>query len=722
MFRILLYTCAGCFLWASLWSQNDSAITLEDIWRQGKFVSRSIDGLRSMKDGDYFTTLERTGMGASIVKYPYRNPKKGKVLLNAQDLQFNDSLIKLHDYRFSADENKVLIASNKESIYRNSSKAHFYVYDWLTGRLDKLTSGKKQRYATFSPSANKVAYVKENNLYCKDLESKKEEQLTSDGENNKIINGASDWVYEEELGLVKAFKWSPDGTKIAYYKFDESAVKEWTIKNYDALYPSEYRFKYPKAGEENSKVSIHVYDVNGKTTQSVKLPFSYEYIPRIYWTKDSKELMVLTFNRLQNILKIAAVNAVSTESRVIYEEKSDTYITVPTIFPMSDAFLITSEKNGFNHIYLYQNDGKLKRQVTTGNWEVTDVYGADEQHIYYQSTEVSPMGRQVYKINLDGTGKQRLSERGGNNSANFSSSFQYYINYHSDANTPYYITLHDQKSKKARVLEDNSELLGRLSSVKLSKKTFFNIPTSAGQLNAWMIKPPQFDATKKYPVLMNVYGGPGSQTVQDDWGGANYMWFQLLAQKGYVVVSVDGRGTGGRGASFKKVTYKELGKYETEDQISGAKYLSGLPYIDSSRIGIFGWSYGGYMSSLCITKGAAIFKSAIAVAPVTNWRYYDNIYTERYMQTPQENGSGYDDNSPINHVEKMTDNNHYLLVHGMADDNVHYQNAAEMIKALVAADKQFTTMSYPNKNHGIYGGNTRLHLYRLMTNYLLKNL
>lgn len=701
-----------------------SDITIEDIWKNYKFYSQSIGGLRSMNDGVNYTTLEKTEGGQSLIKHSYVDAKKQDVLVDAADLMHNDKKIGISDYSFSSDESKLLIATQQESIYRYSSKANYYIYDIASKSVNQLTDGNKQMYATFSPLANKVAFVRDNNLFYKDLTSNEEIQITTDGKKNEIINGASDWVYEEELELVEAFQWSPDGKKIAYFKFNESKVKEWLMKMYGDLYPEEDRFKYPKAGEENSKVEVYIYHLDSKKNVKANIPDAYEYISRINWTNDSKKLALQTMNRHQSVLQIYLSDVVSGESKSIYREENTKYVEVPTteFLTSKDQFLITSEKDGYNHIYLYDINGKLINQVTKGQWEVTDFYGVDESKgmVYFQSAEISPLQRHIYSVKLNGSSKKQLTTRTGQNNASFSTTFKYFINYNTDANTPHFITLKDNTGKQKRILMDNASLVKRMEAVNITKKEFLKVKVNGEELNAWMIKPKNFDKSKKYPLFMFVYGGPGSQTVEDSWGSFNYFWFQHLASLGYMVVSVDNRGTGARGEAFKKVTYKQLGKYETEDQIAAAKYFSTLPYIDGSRIGIFGWSYGGYMSSLCLTKGADVFKMAIAVAPVTNWRYYDNIYTERYMQTPQENASGYDDNSPINHVEKMKGN--YLLIHGMADDNVHFQNATEMTTALIKANKQFTQFSYPNKNHGIYGGNTRLHLYHLMTNFIKENL
>jgi len=722
--KILRLTIIATLLFGSVVAQDKKDITLEDIWKNYTFSPKSINGLRSMNDGLFYTATEKGELGNQIVKRSYAKRGRGEVIVAEADLIFNDKNIKISNYEFSSDESKLLISTETDPIYRHSSKSNYFVYDIKTKSINKLADGEKQMYASFSPSANKIAFVRENNLFYKDLSTNNEIQITTDGKKNTILNGLSDWVYEEELVLVKAFKWSPDGKKIAFYKFDESNVKEWMLKMYVDLYPEEVRFKYPKAGEDNSKVEVFIYHVDSKKTVKVNVSEDHEYIPRIDWTNDSEQLMLQISNRHQNHLQMLLANNVTGDTKLILSEKDEKYVEVPEthFLKTKNQFLLSSEKDGFNHLYLYDINGKLLNQITKGNWDVTSFYGVDEKRglVYYQSSEETPLEKHVYSIKLNGSSKKKLTTRPGVNRADFSKSFAYYINYHTAANTASYITLNDFNGKEKRVLEDNESLNTRMSEYSISPKEFLTIKVNGEELNAWIIKPLDFDPTKKYPVFMYQYSGPGSQQVVNSWGYSNYFWFQHLASKGYITVCVDGRGTGARGAAFKKVTYKQLGKYEVEDQIASAKYLASLPYVDGSRIGIFGWSYGGYMSSLCLFKGADVFKTAIAVAPVTNWRYYDNIYTERYMQTPQENASGYDDNSPINHVEKLKGN--YLLIHGMGDDNVHFQNATEMVMELVKHNKQFTQFSYPNKNHGIYGGNTRLHLYNLMTNYILENL
>jgi len=728
-------------------------ISLEDIWKDYVFSSKSVRGLRSMKDGIHYTTLESKAQQSFIVKYKYETGEIVDTLLYSFSLITKESgdTLSLKDYQFSDGEDKIIIPTDVELIYRHSTRETNYIWDFKNQSLSLLSQGAKQRYATFSPLGYKVAFVRENDLWVKDVNSIEEIQITNDGKLNQIINGATDWVYEEEFGFDKAFFWSSDGSKIAFYRFDETNVKEFTMAKYGSLYPYDYKFKYPKAGEENAKVGIYIYDLETGKTKKVDLGDGFEYIPRIKWTKDPNMLTIQKMNRHQNELELIAADASTGKTTVIIKEKRDTYLDISddlTFLKDAKTFIWTSDRDGYKHIYHYNIDGKLINQITSGQWDVTSFLGIDEEKskIYYISAEnpiyikenkkqqkildipmhylkllssnANPLVRNLYVVNLNGTTKKVLSVKNGSNRASFSNNFKYYINYFSDANTPSFVSLHRSDGQEIRVLEDNKELIKTISEFQISKKEFFSFKTSEDvQLNGWVIKPYDFDPKKKYPVLMYVYGGPGAQTVKNSWDGRNMFWYQLLAQKGCLIVSVDNRGTGARGADFQKCTYKELGKLETIDQIEAAKYLGTMPFVDKDRIGIWGWSYGGYMTSLCMTKGAEYFKLGIAVAPVTNWRYYDSIYTERYMQTPQENPSGYDDNSPINHVEKLKGK--YLLIHGSADDNVHYQNSIEMVSALVAANKQFDLFIYPDKNHGIYGGNTRLHLYTKMTNFIL---
>ncbi|MFL2564118.1 MAG: S9 family peptidase [Flavobacteriales bacterium] len=701
---------------------QEKMIQLEDIWASRTFSPEWVWGINSMNDGIHYSSLNYGDKNVYITEYSYETGDSISTIVDSKDLDG----ISFSDYSFSEDEKKVLLPTETESIYRYSSRSNYYVYDRETKTAEELSKGK-QRLAQFSPDASKVAFVKENNIFIKDITNNTELQVTFDGEINKIINGATDWVYEEEFAFDNGMQWNTSGNKIAYYRFNEEKVPEFSMDLFTDLYPSQSQFKYPKAGETNSTVELFIYDLNSKKTTKANINVEEEfYIPRIKWTLDENVLSVQRMNRHQNQLDFILVDAKDGSSETIFTENDAAYIDVTdnlTFLNDGKYFIWTSEKSGYNHIYLYNLKGKQVRQITKGNYDVTDFYGIDESNntVYFASSERSPMHRDVYAIQLNGKNKKTLTNKIGTNSATFSTNYKYFINQYSNANSPYYFSLFDAKGNEVRMLKDNSNLNNSLAEYALSQKEFFNFKTTEGiDLNGWMMKPHNFDETKQYPVFMYLYGGPGSQQVTDSWGGSNFLWYQMLTQQGYIVACVDNRGTGARGAEFKKCTYQQLGKLETEDQIEANRYLANLPYVDGSRIGIFGWSYGGYMSSLCLLKGADEFKMAIAVAPVTNWRYYDSIYTERYMRTPQENASGYDDNSPINHVEKLKGK--YLLVHGSADDNVHYQNTMEMTNALVNANKQFDLFIYPNKNHGIYGGYTRLHLFTKMTNFIKENL
>lgn len=714
-----------CFLATSLLSAQNKEISLEEIWN-GTFRTQGMDALHSLKNGKQYSVLnfDRTTGTTTIDIYDYSTLEKTKTLVSSANIE---ALRYFSDYTFSANESKVLLATNEESIFRRSTLGNYYVLDTNTGKVIEVAEQKIQE-PTFSPDGTKVAYGRDNNIFIKDLESGKTTQITTDGVKNKIINGITDWVYEEEFGFVRAFEWNADSNKIAYIRFDETLVPEFSMDVYgDKLYQTQTVFKYPKAGEANAIVSLHIHNLENSNTRAVTLDKEYNdfYIPRIKWTNNADVLSAQFMNRHQNELDLWMINANKNTAFIAIAEKDKAYIDVTDnlTFLKDDSFIWTSEKDGYNHIYHYDKKGKLINQITKGNWEVTNYYGFDAKtdKIYYQSVENGSINRDVYAISLKGTKKQRLSSNKGTNNADFSADFTYFINTFSNATTPPSYTLNDAKTGKVvKEIKDNKELAEELVDYKMSPKEFSTIAINGNDLNMWTIKPKDFDASKRYPLFMFQYSGPGSQQVANKWHSANDYWYQLLAQKGYVVVCVDGRGTGFKGADFKKVTQKELGKFEVEDQIEAAKKLGQLKYIDESRIGIWGWSYGGFMSSNALLKGNDVFKMAIAVAPVTSWRFYDSIYTERYMTTPQENASGYDTNSPINHVDKLKGD--YLLIHGTADDNVHVQNTMRMVEALVQANKQFEWMIYPDKNHGIYGGNTRLHLYTKMTNFIDRTL
>lgn len=702
------------FISTSLTAQDK--ITLEQIWG-GAFRTQGMQELNALKNTNEYTVLNRT----SIDLYDFATLEKKKTLFSTKEFSIDS-------YTFSEKEDKILIASNSEYIYRHSFTADYYVFDIPTQKLIKFTD-KKIQEPLFSPNGKKVAYAFENNLYVYDLETETETQITTDGKKNHIINGITDWVYEEEFAFVRAFEWNKTGDKIAYLRFDESEVPEFSMDVYgNGLYPTQQVFKYPKAGEKNSKVSLYLYDINVRTATHFDFigDSSNHYIPRIKWTNNSNLLSVQVMNRHQNELPLYIVEGNTANYRIVFRETDKAYIDIHDNLTFLDdnSFIWTSEKDGFNHIYHYDKNGKLIRQITKGNWEVTNFYGYDAKTktIFYQSTENGSTNRDIYKIGLNGKNKVRLSSQNGTNKATFSPNYQYFINSFSSATEPPKFTLNEVKSgKEIKTIVDNSPLKTKLKKFDLPEKEFFELTTEKGhKLNAWIIKPKNFDPNKKYPVLMHQYSGPGSQQVDNAWNSSDDYFHYLLTQEGYIIVTVDGRGTGFKGAEFKKCTYKELGKYEVEDQIDAAKVIGNYPYVDKSRIGIWGWSYGGFMSSNCILKGNDVFSFAIAVAPVTNWRFYDSIYTERYMQTPQENPSGYDDNSPIFFASLLKGN--YMIIHGTADDNVHVQNTMLMVEALIQNNKQFEWAIYPDKNHGIYGGATRLQLYAKMKNFILEKL
>ena len=594
--------------------------TIEDIWQRYSFYPQTVRGIRSMNDGAHYTTLESN----KIKQYKYKDGKLVKELFAFSQIE-GDKGFNIDDYYFNKDESKILFSADTEPIYRHSFRANFYLFDIKTKSIKNLSKTGKQQLMGFSPDGTKIAFVRENNLYYLDLATNKEIAITNDGEKNKIINGAPDWVYEEEFSFSKAYEWSPNSQSIAFIRFDESKVKEYSMPMYTGLYPSPYTFKYPKAGEDNSKVTVHIYSLDSKKIQNVDLGNEYEYIPRIQWTKDANTLSIQRMNRLQNHLDIVFADAKTGETKVIYSDKNDTYIEIYDNLTFTEDgknFIFSNEKTGYNHLYLYDINGKEINQITKGDWEVIDFkgYNSKTKKLYYISTENSATERMLYEIKIDGSSKKQLSKKAGVNSVEFSKGFKYYINTWSSANNPYEVSLHAGSGKTIRELKNNKQMFELLNKYNWSPKEFLKVKNSEGtDLNAWIIKPANFDANKKYPVYMVVYGGPGQQTVMNKWD-YNAIWYNFLAQQGYIVFSVDNRGTDARGYQFRRATYGQMGKLEAEDQASGAKYLQSLDYIDANRIGIQGWSYGGYMSTLCLEKYPELFKMAIAVAPVTNWR------------------------------------------------------------------------------------------------------
>ncbi len=722
--NIFIYLCFG-FLANAL---AQPTLTPEEIWGP-KFTPARVNELRWMADGLHYTELDQDQKGILILKYAITTGKVVDTIFNSSVNTFDGTPIYPSDYSFSAKENKILLETEATPIYRHSYVAEYFIFDLKMKRVSRVSNGGKQGYATFNTTADKVAFVRNNNVFVYDVFGEKETQLTANGKTNEIINGSTDWVNEEEFGFAKGFFWNSEGTHIAYYTFDETEVKEYNMQEWkNKLYPTDYKFKYPKAGETNSKVSLSIYEVASANTVKVKLNLPADgYIPRVMWTNNPQILSVRTLNRLQNELNLFHVNASNGAATLVLSEKNNNYVEInDELKYLNDGktFVWASEAGGYNQLFRYDFTGKLISTITPLTVEMEKVNGIDEAKKLVYFTGI-PRGkfqeRQIYVVGFDGKNLKQISKGAGWHAIDMSPSTAYYIDSYADINTPATITVNNNQGAVIKTLETNERLKGVLAEYKLQKAEFFTFKTTDGvSLTGWMIKPEGFDPTKKYPVLQHFYGGPGHQEAVDNYESRNYLWYQMLAKKGYIVVCVDNRGVPGFGNEFKKATYANLGKLELQDQIEVAKYLGKQTYVDKDRIGVWGWSFGGYLTSLCLTKGAEYFKLGIAVAPVTNWRFYDSIYTERFLKTPQDNATGYDENSPINYARMLKGK--FLLIHGTGDDNVHVQNTIAFSDALIKANKQFDLMIYPDRNHGIYGGPTRLHLYRKMTDYILNNL
>lgn len=705
-------------------------MTLSDVTNY-TFYSETVRGVRPYSDGTSYTSMNSDG--TQIIQYDFKTGKQIKVLFDtktARDCTFES----FSDYQFSPNGRDILIQTDRKNIYRHSYTAEHYIFEMRNNKLVHLSTGGPQQVPLFSPDGNNIAFVRDNNIFLvKLLYNNAESQVTKDGKFNEILNGIPDWVYEEEFAFNRAFCFSPDSKMLAYIRFDESAVKSYSFPMYPRIYPNNkqyggyptsYTYKYPKAGEDNSQVEVHSYDIKHHIDRKLDIPLSKEgYIPRIEFTNDPTRLAVVTLNRNQNVLELYYANPRSTVSKQILRETSDTYISESALDQLKfydDNFSFVSEKDGYKHLYWYTLNGALIKQVTKGEYEVKDFLGWDSKTnaFYYSSNEGSPLKNAIYKIDKKGK-KTCLTPQGGTNRAIFSQNFQYFVHYFNDVKTPMQVTLESTKNQKVlKVLEDNAELKAQLAEYAIPQKIFFSFKTGKGtELNGWMIKPLDFDASKKYPVLLYQYSGPQSQKVLDSFG---IDWQTYLATQGYITVCVDGRGTGGRGAEFAKCTYMKLGVLEAEDQVETAVYLGGLPYVDAQRIGIWGWSFGGFTTIMSMSEGRPVFKAGIAVAAPTSWRYYDTVYTERFMRTPQENEDGYREGSCFDRADKL--HGDLLLVHGLADDNVHYQNCAEFSEYLVQLDKPFEMQVYTNRNHGIYGGKTRLHLYKRLTRFIKERL
>ena len=725
-----------CLVALTLGIKAQNQVTLRDVSR-GTYRASNIYGIKPMLDGQYYTQISPDRK--RIVKYSFKTGKQVEAIFDVEKAR--DCTLKyFDDYIMSPDEKLILIQTKTRSIYRRSFTAEYYIYNVKNNTIEPLSKNGPQQVPLFSPDGFQVAFVRNNNIFLvKLLFGNSESQITKDGEYNKVLNGIPDWVYEEEFGFNRAFDFSADSKMIAYIRFDESQVPMYKFPLYKgmnpeytefATYPGEYTYKYPKSGEVNSTVSVHTYDIKSHVTRKMDLPLDKDgYIPRIKFTSDPEKLAIMTLNRHQNRFDLYMANPKSALCKVAIRDESEQYIKedeYSNIKFYPENIVLMSERDGYNHLYLYTIGGNLVKQITKGKFEVKSFLGWDKQSnvFYYTSNEGSPLRTAVYKI--DGKGKKtKLSTRTGTNDAIFSSNYSYYINTFSNISTPTLITINDNKGKELATMLDNKELKEKIATLTLPQKEFFTFRTAEGvELNGWMMKPANFDATKKYPVIMHQYSGPGSQQVLDRWGIGSFsdagMFEAYMADRGYISVCVDGRGTGGRGAEFEKCTYLFLGVKESHDQVEAAKYLGTLPYVDGSRIGIWGWSFGGYNTLMSMSEGSNVFKAGVAIAAPTDWRYYDSVYTERFMRTPKENGDGYDAGSAIKRAPKM--HGSLLLIHGTADDNVHLQNMAEYSEALVQAGVQFDEHIYINRNHGISGGNTRNHLMNRVANFFLRNL
>lgn len=728
MKRITLILLLGLFC-AGGFSQTKKTLELKQVIG-GTFRTEGIRNVVPMADGEHYTQMNSEG--TKIIKYSFRTGAEVQVLFDvttAREVTFK----KIDGYTFSPDEKVILLSTDTEQKYRRSYTAVHYLFNVKNNKVEKLSDGGPQEVPVFSPDGTMVAFVRENNIFLvKLLFGNSESQVTEDGKFNEVLNGVPDWVYEEEFSFNRALEFSADSRMLAYVRFDETEVPLFSFPlfagevphiPYFELYPGAYQYKYPKSGEKNAKVTVHSFDIDSKVTRKMNLPLDADgYIPRIRFTEDPAKLAIMTLNRHQNRFDMYFADPRSTVCKLALRDESPYYINESVFdnirfYPENFSFI--SEKDGYSHLYWYNMGGSLVKQVTKGKYEVSKFLGWDKatQTFYYESNKESPLRKAVYK--MDKKGKEtKLSPSPGINSAIFSSTMKYFINTYSNSNTPPVITINDNEGKVLKTLVSNDKLKEQLAGYTLPKKEFFTFTTSQGvQLNGWMLKPSDFSETKKYPVLMYQYSGPGSQEVLDRW---SFGWESFMAENGYLVVCVDGRGTGGRGAEFTKCTYLNLGVKEAQDQVETAKYMGGQPYVDKSRIGIWGWSFGGYMTIMSMSEGTPVFKAGVAVAPVTDWKFYDTIYVERFMRTPKENAEGYKSGSAFTRAGNL--HGSLLLVHGMADDNVHYQNVAEYSECLVQANKQFDMHIYTNRNHGIYGGNTRLHLYTKLTDYFKKNL
>jgi len=727
--RQLVVFCAFIFLAHPLVAQGVQAppLTVHAIWGSREYASDLVD-VAWTKDGKAYTALEEAAPGNTDLYRIDALTGTKQLLVRGADLvpPGGGKPITIEEYRFSADGSRLLLFTNSARVWRQNTKGTFFVWDVVGRRLTPVsTRPGYQQFAKFSPDGRMVGFVRDNNLYVTDLATGAETALTKDGSEN-VINGTSDWVYEEELNLRDAFRWSPDSRRIAFWRLDQTAIRPFYLLDQDSLYPNLVPVRYPKAGTPNSTVKIGVTEVATGRTSWLDLGTEPDiYVAAMDFADSPTEVWLTRLNRHQNRLDVLLADATTGAARVITSDSDSAWVDAnqPRWIAGGKQFLLVSEREGYDQVYLFNRDGSLVRRVTPGGWDVLELLGVDEQSkvVYVTGAIDGPLGRPVLRIGLDGKELTRISTEPGTHGVSFDPTCRLYVDTYSRAGVPQVETLRRADGTLVRPLAANLALVRKVDALRLRAPEFLKVPTPDGvELNAWIIKPRDFDPAKRYPLLMFVYGGPGSQTVTDAWGGPQYLWHQMLAQEGYVVASVDNRGTGGRGAKFMKMTYLHLGRYESADQVAAARWFGRQPFVTADRIGIWGWSYGGYMTSRTVFLGGGVFKAAIAVAPVTDWRFYDTIYTERYMRTPGENPAGYDESAPLTYADSLKSS--FLLVHGTGDDNVHFQNSERLVQRLEAANKQFDMRIYPNKTHSIAGGTTRENLYGLFTAWLKAHL
>ena len=713
----------------------DNKITLKDV--TGKtFTPKYITGVDPIKGTDRYASISNDGR--QIIEYAFKTGNQTRVLFDIANTH-RESIKQLDGYTLSPDGKRMLIQTNTHKIYRRSFTADYYIYTIQSRKLEKLSTGGPQQIPTWSPDGNQIAFVRDNNIFLvKLLYDNAESQITKDGKFNEIINGVPDWVYEEEFSTNRSLCFTADSRMLCWIKYDERKVKEYSLQLFmgshptmkaNEVYPGTYTYKYPKAGEDNSIVSVWSYEIQTHKTNRLQVPLEGDgYIPRIKSTNDANRIIVFTMNRHQDVLNLYAVNPRTTLSQLLIKEQGDKYVKEEAMEGITigqNSILLPSDRDGYMHLYLYNMNGSLIRKIGDGNYDITSIYGYDETtgDVYYQAAGINPHDRQIFVSHKNGK-TERLTDTNGWNKAIFSGDYKYFLNTWSNYNTPYVFTIRDSKGKVLSTPVDNKELKEKVKTYGFNGRETFSFTTSEGvKLDGWMVKPKDFDTNKKYPVILFQYSGPGSQQVIDAWNagsmGNGGAFDYYLAQQGFIVVCVDGRGTGGRGAAFEKCTYLKIGELESRDQVETALWLGKQSYIDKERIGIWGWSFGGFNTLMSMSEGRPVFKAGVAVAPPTNWRYYDTIYTERYMRTPKENGSGYTTN-PIQRANAL--HGALLICHGMADDNVQPQNTMEYTEALIQADKDFKENIYTNRNHGIYGGNTRTHLLRQISNWFIEHL